>query len=87
MHYEKPYNMLYNFMNVKKTVLMYYNIYLFVAIAFKSMVIQLKLQWIIFIIIIMYYNSYLAIFLMLLYLKQSKTTYKYNNNIFILKQP
>ncbi len=35
----------------------------------------------------MYYNSYLAIFLMLLYLKQSKTTYKYNNKIFILKQP
>ncbi len=46
---------------------MYYNIYLFVVIAFKSMVIHntvnmlhpLKLKWIIFLIDIMYYKSHI----------------------------
>ncbi len=46
---------------------MYYNIYLFVVIAFKSMMIYntvnmlhpLKLQWIKFLIVIMYYKSHI----------------------------
>ncbi len=44
---------------------MYYNIYLFVVIAFKGMTIYnkqlhpLKLQWIIFLIVIMHYTSHI----------------------------
>ncbi len=63
---------------------MYYNIYLFVVIAFKSMMIYntkwtrcIKLQWIVFLIVTMYYKSHILPLLILLYLKTTKTTYKY----------
>ncbi len=63
---------------------MYYNSDLFAVIAFKSMMIYntvntihpLKLQWIIFLIVIMYYKSHILPRYLLLYLKQTKTTYK-----------
>ncbi len=63
---------------------MYYNIDLFVVIAFKSMMIYntkltrcIKLQWIVFLIVTMYYKSHILPLLILLYLKTTKTTYKY----------